>query len=479
MTVEPIGIIIILVGLYGLYKPPAFLIYAFLTSTLLAAAAAFNVSAIGGMSIQPAHVLFGFLLLKFLSSREIVQKTLEAAQFGRPGFWLMLTVILSIVTAYFMPRLFQGETFVFPVRAQAVGMSPLEPSTTNITQSAYFIADASCFLLLSGFGATRGGIRTMLHATLFVATANLAFAALDWITYLTHTSELLSVIRNANYILRADDEVAGFKRTVGSFVEASSFGGVTVGYFAFTIRLWFMGIYPRYTAALTVLALIAALLATSTTAYFGLAVFLPLLYVEFLFHTMSRPVSSPVKLFVFGAPFLVAILVLCVALSDSYSTRAHDLLDMFFFNKMSSDSGVERSSWNHAAMQSFFDTYGFGFGNGSGRASSFIVAVIASLGIVGSGLLFLFFVGVFFGRSSAIQPGSLEDAARKGGKSMCLALIIGGCASAPLIDLGLGFYAYAALACAVGFHAKSENFRLLKQATESGYFREPVRSSSF
>jgi hypothetical protein len=478
MTVEPIGIIIVLVGLLGLYKPPAFLIYAFLTSTLLGAAAAFNVSSIGGMSIQPAHVLFGFLLLRLLSTREILQKTLEAAKFGRPGFWLVLTVILSAMMAYFMPRLFRGETFVFPVRAQAVGMSPLEPSATNVTQSIYFIADATCFLILSGFGATRGGIRILLNATLFVATINLVFAALDWITYLTHTSELLSVIRNANYTLRADDDVGGLKRTVGSFVEASSFGSVTLGYFAFTIRLWFMGFYPRYTAALTLLALGATLLATSTTAYFGLAILLSVLYIEFFLQATGRPVSLPVKLFIFGAPFLIAILVLCIALSDSYSERVRDLLDVFFFNKMSSDSGVERSSWNHAAMQSFFDTYGFGFGNGSGRASSFIVAVLANLGLVGSALLFVFFIGVFFSRSSAIQPDSLEDAARRGAKSMCLAWIIGGCVSAPMIDLGLSFYAFAGLACAVGFRAKSESFRLLEQSTEGGYFHEPIRGSS-
>lgn len=57
----------------------------------------------------------------------------------------------------------------------------------------------------------------------------------------THTTEILSLIRNANYTLRVDDDVPGIKRTVGSFVEASSFGSVTLGYFAFTLRLWFMG----------------------------------------------------------------------------------------------------------------------------------------------------------------------------------------------------------------------------------------------
>jgi hypothetical protein len=476
MTFEPIGLIILAIGLFGLYRPPSFLIYAFMTSTLLGAAAASNVTAIGGISVQPAHLLFGFVVVKLLRSPEIRQRTLDAVAFGTPGFWLLLTVGVSSVMAYFMPRVFQGDTWVFAVRATQFGTVTLEPTTANITQSVYFIADMSCFLLIYGFASTRDGIKTLLHVALFVATANIAFAVLDWITYLTKTTEILSIIRNANYTMRVDDDVAGIKRTVGSFVEASSFGSVTLGYFAFTLRLWFMGVYPRLSRNLSLLALFATLLATSTSAYFGLAVLLCIIYAEFFIRAVSGPVTLPVKLFLVGGPLLLATLVLGIALNETMSAKASDLLDTFFFNKMASDSGIERSSWNQAALQSFFDTYGFGFGNGSGRASSFIIAVLANLGLIGTALFVMFFLGVFFdpSRSGLTLP---EEAARKGAKSMCLAWIIGGTVSAPLIDLGLSFYAFAALACAPGYRAKTEKPELLQQVQRRLYF-EPRQSNS-
>jgi len=475
MTVEPIGLIILAIGLFGLYRPPVFLIYAFLTSTLLGAAAATNVTAIGGVSIQPAHLLFGFVVLKLLRDPEIRQRLFDAVTFGTPGCWLAITVGFSLVMSYFMPRLFQGETLVFAVRATTLGTVALEPTTSNMTQSVYFIADMFCFLLIYAFASTRDGIKTLLHAALFVASANMAFAVLDWVTYLTRTTEILSIIRNANYTLRVDDDVAGIKRTVGSFVEASSFGSVTLGYFAFTLRLWFMGVYSRLSRNLSLMALFATLLATSTTAYFGLGVVLCIICAEFLLRAMSGPVTLPVKLFLVGAPLLLANLVLGIALNETTATKAKDLLDTFFFNKMASDSGVERSSWNQAALQSFFDTYGFGFGNGSGRASSFIIAVIANLGIVGTALFVMFFVGVFFDRRRDYLTLT-EEAARSAGKSMCLAWIIGSTVSAPLIDLGLSFYAFAALACAPGYRVRSESVKTV-QHVQRRFYAEPQQSS--
>jgi hypothetical protein len=459
MTVEPIGIIAVIIGLIGFIRPPEFLICAFLISTLLGAAAAFNVSAIGGVSIPPAHLLFGFLTLRLLGSREIRQRASEAVAVGRPGFWLLLALVWSLLSAYFMPRLFAGETFVFPVRAQAVGVAPLEPSTSNVTQSVYFIADVTCFLVLSGYAATKGGIRFLLSAGLAVAIADLVFAALDWITYLTNTGEVLAIIRNANYTMRVEDQVGGLKRTVGSFVEASSFGSVTVGYFAFTLRLWFLGIYPRLTLTLTLLALSATLLATSTTAYVGLAAYLLLIYLELVIRFISRPVPFQMRLFVLGAPLMLSILVLAIALSDSYSGMLQDLLDTFFFGKLSSDSGVERSAWNRTALQGFFDTYGFGFGNGSGRASSFVVAALANLGLFGSALLVMFLMGLFVGPRNAQPLTPIEDAARQSAKSMCLAWLIASAVSNPLIDLGLAFYSFAALACAQAFRLPSQILR--------------------
>jgi hypothetical protein len=461
MTVELIGVIAFVTGLISIFRPPTFIIYTFACSTLLGAAAAFNLDSLGGQSISPAHLLLCFLIFRLLIERDIRAKALEMIELGRPGFWLMLTVILSLFTAFFMPRLFQGQTFVYAVRATMGGVVPLEPATSNLTQSIYFIADATCFVVMSGYVATRGGIKVMLNVVLVVATTNLVFAVLDLLTYFTNTVIIFSFIRNANYNMLVDTELAGFKRIVGSFVEASSFGATTLGYFGFIGRLWLLGLYPRLTFALSSLSLCATLLATSTTAYVGLAALLAFTYLELVIRAVVRPLTFQMRVFLFGAPLLLAIVVIAIALDDSYSAYIQNLLDTFLFNKLSSASGEERSAWNRQALQSFFDTFGFGFGNGSGRASSFPIAALASLGLFGTVPFCIFFIGLFFASSRGATLDPIDGAARQGAKYMCLAWLISGTISAPMIDLGPAFYFWAALACTTGAQRYTRSLELL------------------
>ena len=141
-----------------------------------------------GRSISPAHLLLGFLIVRLFSDSEIRLQASDALAFGKPGFWLMTTVGLSILTALFMPRIFEGQTFVFAVRATYGGAELLQPATSNITQSIYFTADATCFLAFAAFAGTRGGVRTLLNVGLFCATLNLVFAFLDLLTYFTNTT---------------------------------------------------------------------------------------------------------------------------------------------------------------------------------------------------------------------------------------------------------------------------------------------------
>jgi hypothetical protein len=154
--------------------------------------------------------------------------------------------------------------------------------------------------------------------------------------------------------------------------------------------------------------------------------------------------------FLVGSPLALALFAVLIAMNDSYSEYVQNLLDTFLLNKLSSSSGVERSSWNQHAMQSFFDTFGFGFGNGSGRASSFLISALASLGLFGSALFSLFFLSLFLSSSRGTRLDPVEDVARQGAKYMCLAWLISGSVSNPLIDLGPAFYFFAALACATG-----------------------------
>jgi hypothetical protein len=447
MTVEVIGVIAVLIGLISLYREPSFIVYVFVCSTLLGAAAGLILQSLGGASVSPAHLLLGFLAFRLFRNPTIAREIAETLRFGRPGFWLLLTVVFALGTAFLLPRLFAGQTYVFPVRAQNELIAPLEPANSNLTQSVYFVGDLICFLLIDGFAATRFGPRILLKVGLSAAVLNLVFAAVDLLTYFTNTAELLSFIRNASYTIYADDQAAGFKRIVGSFTESSSFGSMTLGYFAFTSRLWLMGVYPRFTFVSTFLLLLALIFATSTTAYVGLAMYSVILYLEVVLRVIAGPVPRPMLYATFCVPFVLLVVGIAVALNDPAWSYLQSLLNSFVFDKLYTASGAERSSWNRQALQSFFDTFGFGVGNGSVRASSFLVAVPASLGVIGTVIFGMFLSGLFLSRRQDDNQDPLRPVVQLGAKSACLGWLISSSISNTQIDLGLAFYIFAGIAC--------------------------------
>jgi hypothetical protein len=137
------------------------------------------------------------------------------------------------------------------------------------------------------------------------------------------------------------------------------------------------------------------------------------------------------------------------------------LADTFVLNKMATDSGIERSSWNRQAIQNFLDTFGFGVGTGSLRASSFPVAVIANFGIVGTAFFAAFFLKVF--QSSNLGADDLDNGYQRAAKWACAAWLITATTSGALVDLGLPFFALAALACSPPVRTQSQSkFSLLK-----------------
>jgi hypothetical protein len=446
MTVEYIGLVALLVGLISLYRDQPFIVYFFFCSTLLGSAAAFVMDSLGGTNISPSHLLLGFLAIRLLSDSNVVQAGIRQLSIGQSGFWLFVTLVYSIAGAYALPRLFAGTTLVYPVRASEAFAVPLFPAMSNITQSIYFTADFICFIILSGYASTVSGRRVLGGAMVAGATANLVFAALDLLTYFTNTTDLFLFIRNANYAMLNDTEVAGLKRIVGSFTEASSFGAATLAYFAFTSRLWLLGIWPRWTGLLALLSLIALIFSTSSTAYVGLAAILGLVYCLALFDALRHPVTTQEGVFIFAVPTIAAIIALIVLLNDSYSAYIYNYMNGVLFNKLSTASGVERSAMNTQAIQNFFDSFGFGLGNGSIRASSFPVAALASLGAVGTLVFGIFFATLLLSRfPKSANSDRVDDAYRQAAKMACIASLVTATTSGALIDLGLSFYSFAAL----------------------------------
>jgi hypothetical protein len=245
-----------------------------------------------------------------------------------------------------------------------------------------------------------------------------------------------------------DTEVAGFKRIVGSFTEAASFGSMTLGYFAFCLTLWLRGVHPRLTFTLAALSIVALVFSTSTTAYVGLSILLLLLYLQSAYRLLFKQVPRQTVLFLVAAPIVAVIAIVGLALNDAYWSYIVNLLDTIVFNKLATDSGVERSAWVNQALQNFLDTSGFGAGNGSLRASSLLAAMLASLGAFGAFTYGAFFCRVIFSSPRSPALDDYDYAVSEAAKSSCLAWFITASVAGAFIDLGLHFFVFAALACA-------------------------------
>lgn len=451
MQVEPLALVMIAVGFVGLWAGPSVLIGAFFVSTLLGAAAAITLTSLGSANVQPAYLMLGFVVLYALAQRPVRSAAIASLAFPNEGFWLAITALYAVLSAAFLPRIFAGLTYVYTIARTEVGLglllAPLTPTTGNITQTVYFIGDVACFLAFAGFARSPAGLKAVATAGVICAAANLLFAGLDLATYWTGTTALLGFLRNATYRMLDDAAIGDFKRIVGSFPEASTFAYYTVGLFAFCSKLWLAQVWPRTTGPIALLSLFALIFSTSSSGYAGLSAFLVALFLVSLSQLAIRPITKPTFAFVMVAPVLILALIAGLRLHGPSWRIASDLVQQTVIEKLDSQSGVERSRWNHQALINVADTAGLGGGVGSVRASSLPIAVLGNIGVIGGLTYSAFLLGVLVwpcGGWADPFPRACQSAAGWA----CFAQLAAASVAGSFIDLGLPFFIFAGLAAA-------------------------------
>jgi hypothetical protein len=449
MTLEPLGWFFLPLGVLTLWRGPSLGLFLLCPATLLGAAAAIKLPAVGGASIQPAHLLLGFLTISVLRERSLWQVALRSLAFPNAGFWFALFVAYGCMSALFLPRIFAGLTYVFSLArfGDDVGIQllPLAPRSSNITQAAYLIGNFVCFAVVAAY-ARMGGLSIIARSIVLTAVLCLVFAAADLLTYVTNTQYLLSFIRNANYRMLSDGEIGGLKRIVGSFSEAGAYSYAALALYAFVLALWLEAYPMKRLGLLCSLLLATILLSTSSTAYAAVLVFSLITLLGCLSRSAHSKATSRQMSYV-GLTFLVLpiILMATMLLSSVWSTITA-LFDATIANKLGSQSGVERMLWNEQALVTFLDTSGMGAGVGSVRASSFIVALAASVGVPGVLLFAAFLFSLWRTASIHTNSSSLEPIVIRAGSAACLAQFIAATISAAGTDLGLFFSIVAGLA---------------------------------
>jgi hypothetical protein len=445
MTIEVIGVITALAGLWALWRGPVAALWLLSLSILLGAAAAFKLPALGDASVPPALVVVGFFALSVALRPGIRASAIESLAPPGPGFWLLLFAAYAVTSAFFMPRLFQGLTYAYSLARNDADIGivslPLKPRASNTTQASYLVAELVCFMSIWAL-MMRGHARAVTDALVVSAAVLLATALADVITHYTGTGFLMSWLRNANYRMLEAGEIGGFKRIVGTFTEAGAYSYTALGLHAFLLSLWLHGVRTRITGSLALLLALSLLLSTSTTAYGSFAAFSALMLIGALVRLGKGQATTRDcgYLIVFAiAPFLLLVVVI---FAPTTWVALNGLFDATVANKLASQSGIERMRWNHYALQNFWDTSGFGAGLGSVRASSFVVALLANIGVIG----LLMFVVTFASAFTTNKPASFEDRVARAGLHACIALVVAACISAGSVDLGFVFFIFFAMA---------------------------------
>jgi hypothetical protein len=456
MSVEPLGLVILILGLLGVLRGPCLTFSIFIPCTLLGSAAVITSDT---LTVQPAHLMLGFVMVVVFSRRQHLISSFEGLSFPLPGFWLLCTMLYGVIGAFVFPRVLAGITYVNAIGRSDFGLSyysiPLSPTSGNFTQSVYFIGDVICFLLCYSYASTPAGFRCIFNGLIYYSIGNIFFAVLDVATFWAGAPYLLDFIRNSTYVLHSETVVLGLKRIIGSFTETSSFASATIGVLGFTGRLWLFNIAPSVTFPIALISLLLLIFSTATTAYAALPFVLFYLYSGSMLRMMKGRAPLPVIAFVLVSPLLLGIIVIMVLLQPSVGSSINDLMDVLVFDKSSSQSGIERGMMNEVALGNFFETFGLGTGIGSVRASSFAIAILANLGVFGSATYCLFLYKLLAGSKSASDQMTTNIGAAA--RTACFALLCASIISGTLIDLGLPFFIFAGLSCAVPLGARLDS----------------------
>ena len=211
------------------------------------------------------------------------------------------------------------------------------------------------------------------------------FAGIDIVGKYGFGTDLLEFLRTANYSLLSTDVVSGVWRINGIEAEASYLATVMAGELAFCFALWRSGLDNRFAPVMFVLLAVILVISTSSSAYVFLALGGGWCLSLFLYQMASGRIGKPILLVVLLSTILVITVALWVLLFQPQAIliRANQFLDHLLFNKMSTESGIERSSWNEAAWENLLDTFGFGVGLGSSRTSSWALALLGQTGVPG------------------------------------------------------------------------------------------------
>ena len=389
----PAALLWVLIIIGALSRGPM-IIYLFSGTIIFGALTLLPSELTGGLNLPAQIVCAAVLIGKVFISAENRAIGLNLAQDVRKLGLLAIFGIYAALTSLLLPRLFAGDVMVFSLNA-AASQSPLAPTSANFTQTVYLLVSLGITFSFAVAARSPMFMQQYIRSVLLAGVLLVASGVLNAVVNAAGQPALLDAFHNASYATLSDVSIAGQQRVVGLMPEASVYGEMcclVLSFILFNYRV-FEPVLRKRVVPLTIISLVViTVLSTASTGYVGLIVIAAVQAIRVVgrFLLVSFRSVSPAKslLFVLSAVIIGGI---GVSLIPS-ATVAHyqDLINVLLFQKTSSSSYIERSSWTAAGVNAFFVTHGVGIGVGSIRTSNWFVNITASTGVIGVGLIILF-----------------------------------------------------------------------------------------
>jgi hypothetical protein len=363
----------------------------------LMASLAFGSTAIGtvGGSTPQLFAAFEMLIVAWvlLRSGGLQSFPIVMRQHCAPALVLVLG-IYAAGGAILLPRLFAGRIVVPGLVGDNSVDVLLQPVSGNFNQACYFAMGVAVFFALRVRLLDIRYLEVIRRAFFAFAGINAALGVADILGKIVGISDILLPIRSAAYTMHTDTTVGGFWRIAGGHPEASTFAGMTFMALAFCLSYW-RASGSRLAFWLALISGGLLVLSTSSTAYGSIAILLLFLGAEITYLAANDRFRRR-DAALLGVAAVGVVAIACFAV---FNPRIIDPFVDFLYNatfeKSQSASGIARAYLNERSMDAFMATHGIGIGLGSARASSWLVAVLSQLGVIGFsmiGVLALFIV---------------------------------------------------------------------------------------
>ncbi|SDP56716.1 O-Antigen ligase [Mucilaginibacter sp. OK268] len=394
MSITGTGIILMILGIYGLIFNVKFLYNITIFFIPFSATAIFNIgSGDNGSAIQPFMVLGSLWLVslfidkaKRFSKYKIVNKAELLALCLLTGFAIIALVSLI------MPMKING-TEMGNISGQLDAIEPIGFSGRNITQYIYLLFGIIIAIGLYIHNKDENNYKNTIKVYALSIVFVVFWGVLELICYyknITYPDFIFnnSISKSAGGFNGFLDDDAGTKRISSVAVEPS----ILVQSVEIFIPFLIMGIikkrfiFNKISDTIFLLVLIAFIFRTTSTV--GIVCLCFLIALSYLFYLRTLELKRRI-LFIMVSVFLIP-----VALLIMYG-MFRNIIDQALFNKSDSYSGLERASAVIEAWKSFLNHPILGVGWGSVSSFDLFVKILSNTGLIGLAL-FVGFLWVAF-----------------------------------------------------------------------------------